>query len=82
MKKETIEEASNNYSKGIIENHIKVLHYVCFIDGAKWQKERSYSEEDIREAFRQGQDNMKYDEMYGFDTELTEQDWFNKFKKK
>jgi hypothetical protein len=41
-----------------------------------------YSEEDLREAFRQGMENMDYSEMYGFDSKLTEQEWFEQFKKK
>ena len=30
----------------------------------------------------QGQDNVEYSEMYGFDSKLTEQEWFQQFKKK
>jgi hypothetical protein len=41
-----------------------------------------YSEEEVREAFRQGQDNMDYSEMYGWSSKLTEQEWFEQFKKK
>jgi aryl-alcohol dehydrogenase-like predicted oxidoreductase len=48
------------------------------------QKEQSrmYSEEDLREAFRQGMDNMDYSKMYGWSSELTEQEWFDQYKKK
>ena len=53
-----------------------------FIEGAKWQQERMYSEEDLRQAFRDGQENINYSEMYGLDSKLTEQEWFNQFKKK
>ena len=45
-------------------------------------QERMYSEEDLREAFRQGMENMDYSEMYGLDSELTEQEWFEQFKNK
>jgi hypothetical protein len=55
---------------------------VGIVKGAKWQAERMYSEEDLREAFRQGQDNMDYSEIYGWDSKLTEQEWFEQFKKK
>ena len=48
----------------------------------KWQQERSYSDEDLREAFGQGQDNMDYSERYGWNSKLTEQEWFEQFKKK
>jgi hypothetical protein len=46
------------------------------------KEERRYSEEDLREAFRQGQDNMDYSDTYGWDSKLTEQEWFEQFKKK
>ena len=46
-----------------------------------WKKENMYSEEDLREAFRQGEQNISYSEIYGLDSELTEQQWFEKFYK-
>ena len=46
-----------------------------------WKKENMYSEEDLREAFRQGELNINYSEMYGLDSELTEQQWFEQFSK-
>ena len=46
------------------------------------EQAQMYSEEDLREAFRQGMENMDYSEMYGFDSKLTEQEWFDQFKKK
>lgn len=79
--KETLEEAA-------IKNCESITHPYCdrekrmFIKGAEWQQEQMYSEEDLREAFRQGMENMYYSEMYGLDSELTEQDWFEQFKKK
>jgi hypothetical protein len=55
--------------------------YIIWLE-AKYQAEISNNEDDIREAFRQGQENVEYTEMYGLDTKLTEQEWFAKFKKK
>lgn len=58
---------------------------LIFINGVKWQQEQNkklYSEEDLREAFRQGEQNISYSETYGLDSELTEQQWFEQFKKK
>ena len=48
------------------------------------QKEKSqmYSEEDLREAFRQGMDNMEYSSLYGWSSTLTEQEWFEQYKNK
>ena len=45
MKQETLEEAAKNYlNSGIIPND-----YQSFIAGAKYQAERGYSEEDMKE---------------------------------
>jgi len=52
MKQETLEEAGVAYAKTVNENHTS--HMLGFHNGAKWQQERSYSEEDMREAFYQG----------------------------
>jgi hypothetical protein len=83
MKQETIEEAAVDY---ISEKSERAREYGMVFNairfGAKWQAERMYSEEDLREAFRQGQDNMDYSDTYGWDSKLTEQEWFEQFKKK
>ena len=75
---ETIEEAAERYQKN---TYGIPLPQHTFFDGAKWQQERSYSEEDLRQAFLDGQENVEYSEMYGFDSKLTEQEWFEQFKK-
>ena len=49
---------------------------------AKWKTERMYSEEELRQAFRDGENNMHYSDNYGLDSTLTELQWFEKFKKK
>jgi hypothetical protein len=57
----------------------------CIEFGAKFQKEQDknkYSEDDLKEAFRQGQSNMHYSDNFGLDSTLTEQQWFEQFKKK
>jgi hypothetical protein len=46
------------------------------------QDKNKFSEEDLREAFRQGIDNVGYCQTWGFYSKLTEQDWFEQFKKK
>ena len=46
---ETLEEAAENYSLNTIN---AFGDYESFIAGAKWQQERSYTEEDLREAFK------------------------------
>ena len=87
--KETLEEAAEKYAnkKGDIPTTKleDAIFKQGFIDGAKWQQEQDkklYNEEDLREAFRQGEQNINYSEIYGLDSKLTEQEWFEKLKKK
>jgi hypothetical protein len=84
-KKETLEEAAEKYSglqAGTFTPPHKTTYKHGFEDGAKWHAERSYSEEEVRQAFRDGQSNMHYSDNYGLDSSLTEQQWFEQFKKK
>jgi hypothetical protein len=84
---ETLEEVAHkmldDYGIKSMGQSIGVLEVKkLMVKMAKWQQEKSYSEEDIREAFRQGQDNMDYSDTYGWDSKLTEQEWFEQFKNK
>ena len=82
-KKETVEEAAEYHVKMQYPMGVEKEYPINdFIQGAKWQQERMYSEEEVRRAFQDGQDNMDYSEMYGWSSKLTEQKWFNQFKKK
>jgi DNA polymerase elongation subunit (family B) len=68
MKQETLEEASWRY------NPVKKLdaEFIrqAFKEGAKWQGERMYSEEDLEVAFFEGRENN-----------LPFTEWFEQFKK-
>jgi hypothetical protein len=46
MEKETLEAAAENYANDCTLVS-EAASYVAFIDGAKWQAERMYSEEDV-----------------------------------
>ena len=84
-KQETLEEAAKRLAEGEGYDTILGVGHIWiegFEKGAKWQQERSYSEEDLREAFRQGKENMDYSDTYGWTSKLTEQEWFEQFKKK
>jgi hypothetical protein len=80
-KQETLEEAAERYARFNFDSSFLDIDD-HFIAGAEWRQGRLYSEEDLKEAFRQGQDNMDYSEMFGWDSKLTEQQWFEQFKKK
>ena len=71
--KDILEEAAEKYNL----NTINVFgDYQSFIDGAKWQMERSYSEEEVLEIIRQ----------YALEEHLITSSkpdiWFEQFKKK
>jgi len=68
-KQETLEEVAERISIGIREEDYKD----GFIEGAKWQKERSYSEEEVLQLLLRLQQTESYDNLYG---------WFEQFKKK
>jgi hypothetical protein len=63
-KQETLEEAAERLYP------ISSIPRKLFIRGAKWQQERSYSEEDMREAFEWGVAHITFEE------------WIRRFKKK
>jgi hypothetical protein len=47
MKQETLEEAFQKYSEYLEDFENKNTYEHGFKDGAKWQQERSYSEEEV-----------------------------------
>ena len=75
MKKETLEEAAeHNYPGGDVWTEEQaVIRRLAFKNGAKWQAERMYSEEDMEEAFTNGLNRS-------FDSDFDR--WFEQFKKK
>jgi hypothetical protein len=73
MEKETIEEAANNWIKNTSE-FVSVKN--GFIEGAKWQAERMYSEEEVLDIlYKHTEDMFK-------GTRLTLTEWFEEVKKK
>jgi hypothetical protein len=51
MKQETLEEDAERYIQENIAPYSenKYMYKKCFIEGAQWQQERSYSEEEVLE---------------------------------
>ena len=71
MSKETLEEAAERFSIDIREENYKD----GFIEGARWQQERMYSEEDILDILRKSHSIEKNSKM---DSWIT--NWFEQFK--
>jgi len=69
---ETLEEAIVDYSNGAIQQ-------LAFLNGAKWQQERSYSEEEVLELLEKIQQQVAIDYNDKF---LFAKEWFEQFKKK
>jgi|694.fasta_scaffold32774_11 hypothetical protein len=85
MDKETLEEAAERLSElqeAIYTTQHKVIYKHGFTEGAKWQAERSYSEEDMIEfaiwMYLEVESNSGKDRT---NEELFKQ-WFEQFKKK
>ena len=81
---ETLEEAAKKYHE---DNEFKSYYPhspYSFIDGAKWQADRMYSEEDMKEAFKIGF-NLGCNAVESLTNEIAEE-WFKnglkKFKNK
>jgi len=74
MNKETIEEAAKNYAKQF-DWAEDSSPQIDFEEGAKWQQERSYSEEDLINAFEAGM-------MFIGEDKGSFREWFEQFKKK
>lgn len=76
---ETIEEAAKNYNLNTIN---AFGDYESFIAGAKWQQERSYSEEDLREAFKDAYTLGFRDYLQEIFKQEKCDEWFELFKNK
>ena len=92
-KQDTLEEAAENYgwrvkintfSDSVKANELAESAKQDFISGAKYQAEKVYSEEELREAIRFGFDkgfcSNSSNKMKNLG--LSEQEWFEQFKKK
>ena len=80
MKKETIEEAAGRYVKHFAPS-VKSAREIGFIDGANYQAERSYSEEEILAILHNYRNHF---ELYRNLQVLPDMffGWFEQFKKK
>ncbi len=87
MKKETLEEAAENYgwrikrnsfSDKVKANELAESAQKDFIAGAKWQQEKMYSEEDVKTAFLDGWQLRDGDLPFS----KAMKKWFEQFKKK
>jgi hypothetical protein len=77
----TLEKAAEKYAKtaeGIDIPYQNGLYY-GFVEGAKWQAERMYSEEDMKECWNAC---FQFHKPAGFDSGINFNDFIEQFKKK
>lgn len=75
---ETLEETAENFwlNDNSMTDNDRISYVTGFGQGIKWQQEKSYSEEDLKEAFQSGFTN-------GFNmNSVTFEQWFEQYKKK
>ena len=84
--KETLEEAALKYTESTPDND--PIRITSFIEGAKWQQERSYSEEEVIELLQKAlthKDNGETGNLITAQGEIRTANfysWFEQFKKK
>jgi hypothetical protein len=80
-KQETVEEAAEIHVWGgiYLNEAEKQQTEIAFIEGANWQQERMYSEEDMTESFMAC---WKANVSDGIECKLSFKEWFEQFKKK
>ena len=75
--KETLEETAKRIYGS---DSSKDIEYYAFINGAKWQQQNSYSEEDLKEAFKSCYTPFSFDRIGDLEQDFNK--WFEQFKKK
>jgi hypothetical protein len=85
-KQETLEQAAERLSKdNLVTPYEKPSFKNGFIEGAKWQTERMYSEEDMKESFINGALTDLFNTWGISDKDMAKEKfdvWFEQFKKK
>jgi hypothetical protein len=76
---ENLEEYIENYNK--LPNGVFKTYVGGYIDGAKWQQERSYSEEEVKDIVEQTIEKF-YKHFYTLTKAEMKEQWFEQFKKK
>ena len=76
-KQETLEEVAETHTFNFYEKEDREVGKQSFIEGAKWQQEQMYSEEELLQILESHKDNLEFDKD-GFEHDR----WFEQFKKK
>jgi hypothetical protein len=82
--KETLEEAAaKHFNEEIFVEGVTIQYALqeAFIEGAKWQQERMYSEEEVTNIIEQTIEKF-YKHFYTLTKSEMKEEWFKQFKKK
>jgi hypothetical protein len=79
--KETLEEATENYVRNETDSTIKLISKYSFKDGAKWEQERSYSEEEVLIILKSHKEFI-VKELKGLSSFKDKNHWFEQFSKR
>jgi hypothetical protein len=83
MKQETLEDAAVINYKKLYEGEplTQDVPIDAFKQGAKWQMERSYSEEDLKTAWDSSEQNMRFTFSSSMYRNISFEQWLEQFKK-
>jgi hypothetical protein len=85
MKQETLEEVAEHYAENEIKDRgtykDKLICSIDFMAGAKWQQERSYSEEEVLVKLYECLGHFAYEHNIVINGNEIDK-WFEQFKKK
>jgi len=78
MKKETLKEAAiNNYPEGDVWTIEQALiRRLAFMNGAKWQAERMYSEDEVKKLLIRCKDRFSGSELHDYTSDETVIEYF------
>ena len=83
MEKETLEEAAErNHNEQKLNTYTPYSFNDAFKDGAKWQAERMYSEEEVTKLLISCKDRFGGSDLYDYTHDNEVKEWFEQFKKK
>ena len=83
MEKETLEEAAErNHNEQKLNTYTPYSFNDAFKDGAKWQAERMYSEEEVTKLLISCKDRFGGSDLYDYTHDNEVKEWFEQNKKK
>ena len=83
MEKETLEEAAErNHNEQKLNTYTPYSFNDAFKDGANWQAEKMYSEEEVTKLLISCKDRFGGSDLYDYTHDNEVKEWFESYKKK